>query len=128
MDGARYGDLREALEKLQLNDASLSFEPETSIALGFGFRCGFLGLLHMETFRSVLRVLFLWKYCGIGLTSNGFAPANPTRREIPVPLILSFTCVQSPQESHNPRSDTACVHTADNTQSLRGQRLRGKHQ
>ena len=85
--------------------------------------------------RPELRVRFRAKSCSIGLTSNGFAPANPTRREIPVPLILSFTCVQSPQESHNLRSDAACVrctmacvHTADNTQSLREQRLRGKHQ
>ena len=60
IDTEDYEDLRASVEKLQLNDASLTFTPESSAALGFGFRCGFLGLLHMEMFRKDLTGSTIW--------------------------------------------------------------------
>ena len=59
-DSAKYPDLRDALEKLQVNDASLQFEPETSLALGFGFRCGFLGLYIWKLFERDWRESLIW--------------------------------------------------------------------
>ena len=78
-DGADYPDLKDALEKLQLNDASLSFEPETSAALGFGFRCGFLGLLHMEMALGSNFALVVKTDGTVEIIDNPAAYPDPTR-------------------------------------------------
>ena len=96
-DGAKYGDLRDALEKLQLNDASLAFEAETSAALGFGFRCGFLGLLHMEIIQERLEREFNLDlvttapsvvYRVIKTTGEELFVSNPTN--LPAPAEIDY--------------------------------------
>ena len=96
-DGAKYGDLRDALEKLQLNDASLYYEPETSVALGFGFRCGFLGMLHMEIVQERLDREFdmnvittVPNVMYIAHTTKGevFEMHNPS--DMPSPTVLDY--------------------------------------
>ncbi|MBQ7354678.1 MAG: translation elongation factor 4 [Clostridia bacterium] len=93
-DGSRYGDLRDALEKLQLNDASLSFEPETSAALGFGFRCGFLGLLHMEIIQERIEREFNLDI----ITTAPSVVYKITRRDGEVVFIDNPTGYPSPDE------------------------------
>src|SRR6202521_3667097 len=104
-EGVHYGDLRDALEKLKLNDASLSYEPESSIALGFGFRCGFLGLLHMEIVQERLEreyglsliatspsvVYHVRTNAGVEMTIDNPAklPAPPEIASLQEPLILA---------------------------------------
>jgi GTP-binding protein LepA len=96
-DGARYTDLRDSLEKLRLNDAALQFEPETSVALGFGFRCGFLGLLHLEIIRERLEREYNLDLITTAPSviykahqTNGeiIAPSNPA--DMPDPSRISF--------------------------------------
>ncbi len=85
-DGARYNDLRDALEKLQLNDASLFFEPETSLALGFGFRCGFLGMLHMEIVQERLDREF---NMNVITTVPNVSYFGYSKREPEVPILIN---------------------------------------
>jgi GTP-binding protein LepA len=101
IDGSDYPELREALEKLQLNDASLLFEPETSAALGFGFRCGFLGLLHLEIVRERLE-----RESGLGLIST--APNVVYRVDLENPGDDGPVVVTNPSEF--PTGKVAAVH------------------